>query len=444
MINGKRRVVYQAFSSAGLVLVLLSGCAPPAGRAAPVPARVRESVGYLTATYHVSAADAMRRLRLATAQDGLVRRLSSALPGEYAGVRLDQRNGGVLVVAATRPGHARQVVRGLAHRDEIRVVPAAYSLRDLTRVRDRVVARTGAYAQVNEVTNRVELWTAHPARDASAPAALGPDRGAVVVRTVPTTIPTACEVYKCDPPMRAGISVGIGNKKNRILDYCTSAFNVEDTDGRIYTTTAGHCFTLLEGEGKKPATIVNPPDDVMIGDIKNSKSTYKYSATPLLDYAFARVKNKDHWFPSGHSKNALYFKCSTQPQPKTCETKYEELTYPIKAIEPYGSMAVGDVVCMAGASTYKNWVAPGTRCGEITALSNGGIRTNICAKKGDSGSPLFDQPTNKAYGIESQVGSASTGPCLPADQQETFYTPLSEALTAARTDTGRTYKLITG
>src|SRR5262249_45389793 len=148
-------------------------------------------------------------------------------------------------------------------------------------------------------------------------------------------------------------------------------------------------------------------------------------------YAFVRVIQTGEWFPSGHSKNAILFKCSAEPQPATCDTSKEDLTYPIRDIKNYDDMSVGDVVCMAGASPMKFAVKPGVRCGEITEKPDGGIRTNICAKRGDSGSPLFDQPTNKAYGIENSVESSDTGPCLPAAEQQTNYTPLSTALAAA-------------
>jgi hypothetical protein len=434
------------YAAAGFVLALAAVVVPavPSGPAEPgVPAQMRESVSYLTATYHVTAADALRRLRLAAAQEGLVGRLTAALPGEYAGARIDQRDGGVLVVAATRPGHARRVVRGLAQRDEIRVVPAAYSLRDLTRIRDRVAARTGrsGYAQVNEATNRVDVWTAHRADVIRALAGLGGDRDAVVVRAKPKEISTACQVYACDPPMRAGISVYMADASNQLLNYCSAAFNIKDDDGGLYTSTAGHCVTELLGRNVR--YIQSPANDHVIGDLADTRSVYANTRDPRLDYAFARVTDTGEWFPSGHSKNALYFKCSAEPQPKTCVTSNESLTFPITALKKYSGMVVGDVVCMAGASIMMNAVKPGVRCGEITDKPAGGIQTNICAKKGDSGSPLFDQSTNKAYGIESSVAAADTGPCLPAAQQQTFYTPLSEALTAATAAKGRTYSLIT-
>lgn len=445
MVLRTRHAAIRALLPIGLLASLAALLAPAAPARAIVPAQVRESVGYLTATYHVGTADALRRLRLATAEEDLVRRLSTGLPGEYAGTWLDQRGGGVLVVAATRPEHARRVVRGLPHRDEIKVVPAAYSLRDLAHLRDRVAARTGkaGYAQVNEVMNRVEVWTAERAALTPALAGLGPDRDAVVIRAVPKEVSTACNSFECDPPMRGGISVILANQDKEGLDFCTAAFNIKDNHNNLFTSTAGHCFTELNRKGKDPRFILSPKNDHVIGDIDSNLSVFANTAIPRLDYAFARITNTDEWFPPGHSHNSIFFKCSTEPQPATCDKSREDPTYQITAIRDYDAMNVGDVVCMAGASPMTGAVQPGVRCGEIIAKPDGGIQTNICAKKGDSGSPLFDQPSHKAYGIESSVESAATGPCLPAKDQKTNYTALSSALTAATAAKGRTYSLIT-
>lgn len=321
-------------------------------------------------------------------------------------------------------------------------MPAAYSLRDLTALRDRVAARTGkaGYAQVNEVTNRVEVWTADPAAVTRALAGLG--RDAVVVRSVPREVPTACDFYDCDPPMRGGISVALAKHSKKVLDYCSAAFNVKDDDGDLFTTTAGHCVTDLAT--RKPRFILSPEHSKVIGDIASERSVYANTRAPRLDYAFVRITQTGEWFPPGHSKNSILFKCSGEDQPKTCETSEQDLTYSITGIKDYGDMAIGDVVCMAGASPMKLAVKPGVRCGEITEKPAGGIRTDICAKKGDSGSPLFDQTTHRAYGIESSVESGETGPCLPAAQQQTNYTPLSAALAAATAAKHRTFSLITG
>jgi hypothetical protein len=443
-------IVRSRYAAAGLVLGF-AALLVPGGRSVPtkaeaaVPSQIRESVGYLTATYHVSASDALRRLRLSAAEDGLGRELSDALPGEYAGARMDQRGGGVLVVAATRPDRARRVVQGLEHHDEIRVVPAAYSLRDLTRIRDRVADRTGrtGYAQVDEVGNRVDVWTADRAATTRVLAGLGTDRDAVVVRTAPKEISTDCSVYECDPPMRGGILVRLATKDKDHLDYCSAAFNVQDDDGDLFTTTAGHCISQLLP--RNPRFIVSLKNDKVIGDIASTRSVYADTRNPRLDYAFVRVTQTDEWFPAGHSKNAILFQCSTQQNPpQPCDAANNSLTYPITGTKNYDDMAVGEVVCMAGASPMQNAVKPGVRCGEITDKPDGGIKTNICAKRGDSGSPLFNQATHQAYGIENAVASQDTGPCLPAAEQETFYTPISAALAAATASKGRTYSVITG
>lgn len=434
-------MMIRSVSSLGLVAALFA-VSPTAGdggasNEGPPFSQVSDSVAYLTGTYRITTADAMRRMRLAVDKDALTGRLAGALPEEYAGDWMDQRHGGVLVVASTRPDHTRQVVRGLPHGDEMRVVSAAYSLAELTRIQGRAGTRTGTYAQVDVVRNRVDLWTDRRARVTRAVRALGTDGRPVEVRTEPRETPTDCSVYECDPPIRAGISIGIADKDGRRLDFCSSAFNIKDDKGNLYTSTAGHCFTDKKGA----ETITSPKDESIVADRRWAGSVVKNETNPRLDFAFVRVEDTRKWFPDGQPRNADYFKCSEEHQPKTCDRDLENPLYRITDIRPYASMSEGDIVCMSGASIQMAKVKPGTRCGEITALENGGIRTNICAKPGDSGSPLLDQPTHKAYGIENSINSGGEGKCGAAEDQRTNYTPLSSALAAAHSS-DHTYKLI--
>jgi streptogrisin C len=234
----------------------------------------------------------------------------------------------------------------------------------------------------------------------------------------------------------------MGKASGKALDYCTSAFNVADQTGALYTSTAGHCFTLL----KNAATIVSPKYGTIIANKDEAGSAIDDNLTPRRDFAFVRVPDVPTWYPAGKPRNIDYFHCSKQPQPSPCDPSLNKHRYRITALKAYADMSVGEVVCMSGASPRKGEVAPGTRCGAITELPDGGIRTNICAKRGDSGSPLFDQVTRTAYGIESSVESESgdQGLCVTADKQKTNYTALSAALTAAgQMNHGRTYHLIT-
>jgi streptogrisin C len=439
-------VIIRFMSSLGLGAALLAvpGAAGGAGLAGSrVPSQIRESVAYLVGTYHVGTADAMRRMRLQADKEALTRRLAVALPGEYAGGWLDQRHGGVLAVASTRPEHARRVAGALPHGREIRVRSAAYSLAELARIRRRVDARTGAYAQIDVAGNRVAVWSTRPSRVSRALAALGRDRRAVAVRRLPRQAPTACSFFECDPPIRAGISIGIGDKDGELLDYCTSAFNIRDNEGHFYAGTAGHCFTDRHG-AKTVVSLKAHKGKDLVADTRWPGSVVANSRGPRRDFAFVRVRDTATWFPEGEPRNIDFFQCSTEHQPATCDKDLQSHHYRITGIKPYEGMSKGDIVCMSGASPQLARVQPGTRCGEITDLPDGGIRTNICAKPGDSGSPLFDQPTHRAYGIENSVdGDAKPGStCLPADEQKTNYTALSVALHAANTSL-RKYHLIT-
>jgi streptogrisin C len=441
----------RSLSSLGLLAALLAAPAATArnGPAEPaVPPQIRESVAYLTSTYHISAAEAVRRLRLQADTDTLTRRLAVALPREYAGAWLDQEQGGVLDVASTRPGHTRQVISRLPHAAEIRVLPAAYSLTDLTRLQRRAGARTGAsargaYAQVDVMRNRVAVWTGRGADVSRAVAALGQDRQAVTVRTWPRQTPTACTFLECDPPIRGGITIGIGKLSGDIIDYCTSGFNIHDNQGRLYTSTAGHCFTQVK-KPQKAQTIVSLKEHdgkKIVANRSLAGSVVRVSSGPRLDFAFVRVEDTATWFPAGKPRNIDFFKCSEEAQPELCNTDLQKHRYRITGIKPYNNMMVGEVVCMSGASIQEFKVKPGTRCGKITALPGGGIQTNICAKRGDSGSPLFDQNTHEAYGIENSIAGSDEGKCPPPNEQQTFYTALSSALAAADSP-GVTYSLI--
>lgn len=161
-----RGSIVRSVSSLGLVSALLvsavSGTGGVARAGVTVPEDTGASVAYLTAAYHTTTpADALRRPRLRAAKVRLTRRLRGALRREFAGASLDQRRGGVLDVATTRPAHARRVARGLPHRDEMRVIPAEYSLDDLSRVQNRVASRASGigYSQINVAEDRVDVWT---------------------------------------------------------------------------------------------------------------------------------------------------------------------------------------------------------------------------------------------------------------------------------------------
>jgi streptogrisin C len=73
----------------------------------------------------------------------------------------------------------------------------------------------------------------------------------------------------------------------------------------------------------------------------------------------------------------------------------------------------------------------GTRCGKVldddnntqNTLQGVDIKTDICARKGDSGGPLFSQLDHTAYGILEGNLQSRSGPCESGEFNN--YIPLS-------------------
>ncbi|HSV65696.1 MAG TPA: hypothetical protein VLJ59_07295 [Mycobacteriales bacterium] len=357
-----------------------------------------------------------------------------------------------MVVAATSPDQARAVVRGLPHQDEIRVVPATRSLRELGRVRDRVQALVGAagHADVDTQRNRVTVWTSRPAAVRGLLAARGVDAEAYAVSPVPRGLPTACRriapiaTATCDPPFRGGLSIVMENVNGVLGTFCTSAFNLIDNSGRFYTTTAGHCFARPV-PAIRFSTAATLPNGAArrLGDGQHRRALIVDEPAPLLDFAITPVVDPDFWVPGGVPRPFVFFECGT-PTAAQCFASLNKHRYRIWDVRNYADMTIGNLVCMTGASPLTGAVR-GTRCGEITGLGNGAIQANICAKSGDSGAPLFNQVTHTAFGIESQVVPPNTadGQCRPNPAEwASLSTPISVVLAVAQQRTGRTFTVI--
>jgi streptogrisin C len=114
------------------------------------------------------------------------------------------------------------------------------------------------------------------------------------------------------------------------------------------------------------------------------------------------------------------------------------------------------VVCASGAAAssldYTDAVdsgagqgyRPGTRCGVVTGQSNGMIDTDLCARAGDSGGPLFDEVTNSAIGILEGNTQDRYGKCLAGESNN--YVPLSTifgAVNGTAAARGSTFEVIT-
>ena len=445
--------------------------APPADRLA----KFAESIDHLRSTYGISAGEALRRLDVQRDAPAIEQALLGRFPNDFAGMWLDQPNGGVLVIRMVRPGLMNNPPAEL---DAVnyRVEGAKWSLTELRATRDRLEAAgtpTALSFVVDEQRNVVMAydWSTTPTEraattrtrmsfaDEQGQVVDAPDQSAVkadhgdwltaedtIVGTEPTEgpelpeppdgaapAPQACDFLSCGPPpMRGGFRLKIP-RDNGSNGYCTNGFNVKGSNGFVYTLTAGHCV-LGPNHTKRDRSSHN---NVAVGYELDATRNPTYP----LDYAIMPYQNPPgagYWLPANKAKNIVYSQCRADSPRTGCRNGNIGMV----GIHGYDAIRVGWVVCHTGSATPdyggRNWL-PGTRCGQVT-VKDGGIRTNLCSRPTDSGGPLFSQIDNRGYGILTG-GSPAQGECTTREYSR--FSPLSKVFADAELHSRIRMSLIT-
>ncbi|MCM0674721.1 S1 family peptidase, partial [Micromonospora phytophila] len=377
-------------------------------------------------------------------------RLAAEFPAEYAGMWLDQAAGGILTVAATSVAPLTAAVAGVPDAAHVRVVPARHPLRELTGAAARIATALGAAAGtdvvVDQQANEVVVLTgdriaADDSRLAGALGAAGvPARARD--RIADTAVPKSCDPRYCaQAPMRGGIRLDVP-RDDGTVGGCTSGFNLTISGRTPYVLTAGHCVvggrhqlvdrTWHQFLGPKvPVTV-----EASIAGLAENAYPYDYAIMPYQPGA------RDRWAPKGAPPSLVNYWCV--PDNPRCATSGSRDVV-ITGYVPWTAIQTGWVVCATGAAytpkageQYVDSGAgagylPGTRCGEITGKTSGGIDVRICARPGDSGGPLFTETDGRALGILSH-GDPGQGPCTNPDERNS-YAPVSTILDRANART---------
>jgi streptogrisin C len=265
-----------------------------------------------------------------------------------------------------------------------------------------------------------------------------------------TPVDVGCDPRQCTAPMRGGMRLNVKRSQaaptggsseylNAWYGQCTNGFNVSDNRGWNYIMTAGHCmvgqyrvginYTYSAG-GTPISYEVHNFENGCAGSSCGSTYPVDYSIQPyqVINYNGAPYNYYDYW--SGpYAKNRVVSWCWWSSSTwQGCA----DGTFAIRGWYDYATIGVGWVVCGTGSgdasydSGYTRNVGynPGTRCGEVTS-KDGGIRTNICSRPGDSGGSLFSEIDGMAYGILS-TGYRGTGACLsPPGSEWSSYSSVS-------------------
>jgi streptogrisin C len=153
---------------------------------------------------------------------------------------------------------------------------------------------------------------------------------------------------------------------------------------------------------------------------------FDYAVLPYTNKTVARAR-----FERFSRHNLVLSFCRTGPNDSQPGTTCVDGDIAIRHV---ADPIVGTIVCAGGAAAssvdypaaYDSGPGagyrPGARCGRVTSLDVA-INTDVCARAGDSGSPLFSEVDHTGYGILEGSLQHRTGPCLPGELNN--YIPLS-------------------
>lgn len=325
---------------------------------------------------------------------------------------LDQAGGGVLRVAMTDPSLVPPQLGVVA-------VQAQRSLASLeSEARQKALDNPNAQVYVDQQSNSVKVQE------------------------------LADFTLKCDPlhcaeaPIRGGIRLDIP-RDNGTVGGCTTGLVLWSSVLRkSYLLTAGHCVVSATHTHRDETwhEFLGPKTSVTIEDLDTllAENDYTigrdYAIMPFTDVA------QGFWFSTGPRR--------TGPIPPAVLYKGGSLT--ITGYIPASGIQPGWVVCASGAGytpgpsdpPYVDSGAgvgyvPGTHCGEVTSVG-ARIAVRICARKGDSGGPLYTELDGNALGILSG-GDDRSGACVPGDTETNLYAPISTILDRVNSRTSNAY-----
>lgn len=465
--------------TAGLLLAATTAApasAQPSFHTKIDPDTVRESIAYLVKTYRVDEREALRRLELQADAAKLADRLRAEAAGEYGGMWLDQ-NTGRLVVAMTKPDAALRQIATMPDRANVEVREVKNSLASLRATQEKISEQVGAgpdsvyLPAVSTTENRVVVWERSWLRQNRIAVAseaetrtFDAEPGTVSTRVLQKPTPYSADPVDwgvCHPlyctnygPMRGGLRLDM-RRDNGTTGGCTSGFNLRSTGGAFpgvpWVLTAGHCMAT---KTNNVPTQHNNQAILNQHGVEKNAYPYDYAAVQYVDAATANT-----WLESHSNRNVVLKYCRNGGLDSNADTpcgpQVTSQNQEITQVTPLSSILPGAIVCASGSgSSAVNYpdsfdsgagegYLVGTRCGRVLS-TDVGINTDVCARAGDSGGPLFSQVDKAALGILEGSQQSRSGACQPGELNN--YAPLStilEDLSARQVSAGSVFNVIT-
>jgi streptogrisin C len=390
--------------------------ATPGSWEKPAPEPANPQVAALMSDYGVSGREATERIARQDAVADLATHLADRFPGAYGGLWIDHGHGGVVVTAVTKAGVGMHSARKFGLRAVAREIVVDRSLRDLRQLSveiRRMVGHALSHAERRLTTSIDVTRNAVSVQMGSATSAVEGIRhrrvlqeikrvyGPAVSITKRQSMPTyddACVDTNCPPPLRGGVQIK-GSKA------CSIGFVVTTSSGAPAVTTAGHC--------PPPASRMYAHRGGTIG------STLAMQDNGDVDARSVSIKDTAYWSPANW---LLHQDFGSFPAD-------ESFVIGSRAVKT--DIVLGLYLCRTGFKT-------GTQCGEVDNLNGRrsgnrplfGVRA--CAAGGDSGGPVYDFSSGRAYG---QHVASTSAQCAPGETS--FFSPI-DSIEAALGVTVRT------
>jgi streptogrisin C len=246
--------------------------------------------------------------------------------------------------------------------------------------------------------------------------------------------PLACENYK---PMRGGLRLDM-QRDDGTWGGCTSGFNLRSTGGghpgKAWVLTAGHCMAT---KTNNTPTRHNGVPVLQQHGIERNSYPYDYAALLYVD-----TPTRTTWLENHTGRNRVLKFCrngGTDSNADTpCGVQETSADEHITGTHKLTEVKAGWIVCATGSGSNAvddpkaidsgagEGYLVGTRCGRVLS-TDVGINTDICARPGDSGGPLFSQVDHTALGILEGNQQSRHGACEPGELNN--YVPIDTILT---------------
>lgn len=399
---GDRRFLLVGLAAA-VALIFVIGVVPaPKTPEQSMSTVANPQVAALMSDYDLSGREAAERIARQDSIADLATYLATEFPAAYGGLWIDHEHGGAVVAAVTRAGIGSDSARDFGLGAVVTEAIVDRSLRDLRRISSEIHRMVGAaFPRAKPLGTSVDVKSNSVSVQISATASIsratqlhrlvgrinriyGP--AVVIVQGQRTrAYDDACRDTNCPPPLRGGVQI-----KGSIA--CSIGFVATTSSGTPAVTTAGHCPPSNSDSYTHRSTTIG--------------STLAMQDSGDVDARSISVDNLGFWNPA----NWLFHQGFG-------DFPLNE-TFAVTSRAVKTDIVLGLYLCRTGFKTN-------TQCGEVNNLN--GRRTGnrnlfgiiACAASGDSGGPVYDYSSGRAYG--QHMASTATG-CSATETS--FFSPI--------------------